>query len=256
MNAITTIRPAVATPKASVYVPFKFTGKGKEARSNAFVAIAPRSYSESVGRGETIATLRTALGNKPSADVLLAARTEWMAGRIAFRLPAGEFKAGMNEPILRIDFARSLILDYATAPKPGATVRKLRKGKLGYRSPMQQKCLNAAQEAWSQLLAEIGLNSATPQSERDAAKAKRAPQMAGSTARGKAGAVPSNAQLVKAPTPMTADEACQHVVGQALALMQFCKKNAKLVPTDIATLVNAFHAATVKADSERRVNAK
>jgi hypothetical protein len=250
MNAITTIRPAAP------FVAPKFKGKGAQARTVAFIDIAPLSYNESVTRSDTIAALRTALGSKPTAEELVAARNEWMCGRMAFRLPAGEFPRDVTETINKLDFARALILHYAKAPKDGAPKVALRKGKLGYRSATQQKVMNAAQEAWSQLLAELGLNGAQKQDDRNAAK--RAPQMAGSTARGKATktATPNASQLVAAPAPMTAEDFAAHLVAQATALMQFCKKNAKLGDAAMMTLVNAFHRDIAKRDGERRLAAK
>lgn len=246
MNAVTTIaRPAFVAPK--------FKGKGANARSIAFIDIAPRSYSESVGRGETINTLRTALGSKPSEADVIAARNEWMCGRMAYRLPAGEFPRDVTDASAKIDFARALILHYAKAPKDGAPKVALRKGKLGYRSPAQQKVMNAAQEAWSQLLAELGLNKAQTQSQREAGK--RAPAMAGSTARGKASksAAPSHALLVKPAAPLTADAFAEHLVSTARSLMQFSKKHAKLGDTEMMALVNAFHRDIAAADGKRRL---
>ncbi len=219
-------------------------GKGKAQREAAFIAIAPLSFVEDTSRSQSISNLRAALGASPSDNDRTVARREWIIGRVASRLPAGELPRKDMPSIDKLEHARKLICDYASAPKDGVAPRKLRKGQLGRRSPMQERVVRNAQEAWSQVAAELALGNAKTQGERN--KAKRAPQMAGSS-KGKA-SPPSHSVLVKPVTPVDALEARAALMHMASTALAYANKHAKLIPTDYAKAVRAFKTAIIAAD--------
>lgn len=229
------------------------TGKGKAAREAAFIAIAVDSYMADTSRVALVATLNAALGDAPTAEQVDVAKREYVIGRVASRLPAGEFPKGTTEAIDKLEFARKLVMHYAAPAKEGTTARKLRAGQLGRRSAVQHRVIRNAEESWSQVKADLGHGNAT--TDREKAKAKRAPQMAGSTAKGKASAPakPDHAALVQPAKPLTQDDACAYIMTQASALLQFANKHAKLVPADYGKAVQAFKAAINKAANDRAV---
>lgn len=244
---MTVISKARASTANTALITLK--GKGKAQREQAYMKIAPLSFVENLSRVETITNLRVALGASPSETEQATARNEWIIGRVASRLPAGEFPNGTADSIDKLEHARDLVLFYAAPVKEGTKARKLRASQKGRRSAVQQRVVRAAEEAWSQVKAELGHGAAQTQKERNAKKATRAPAMAGSTARGK-GTTPEHSQLIKAPAPLTEADAVQHIVTQGASLLAFANKNAKLVPTDIGTAVRAFKRAIDKAASE------
>jgi hypothetical protein len=226
-------------------------GKGKTQRLNAFMAIAPLSFVESTSRADTIANMRTALGTSPTEAQMLAARNEWVIGRVASRLPAGALpKSGMDEDA-RLAFARDVVLFFAAPAKEGAKARKLRAHQKGRRSAMQHKVARAAEEAWSQVKAELGIGTA--QTQRERAVKKRAAQAAGSTKRGKA-STETLTQLATPAKPLNADEAVNHVVTQSAALLGFSNKYAKLLPLGFGEAVQAFKTAVNKAANDYQVS--
>lgn len=244
-------------PRNALNIALKGAGKAK--REHAFLNIAPLSFVEATSRTETIANLRVALGTKPSADDLKVARSEWVIGRVASRLPAAELPKALADNAARIAFARELVELYAAPAKDGVAARKLRTGQKGRRTIVQQRVVRAAEEAWSQVNAELGYGSAQTQAERNASK--RAPAMQGTTARGKAAtqaatqaAAPSHSVLVKPEAPKSADDVCEHITMQAAALLAFANKHAALLPMDYGAAVKAFKIAVDKADAERRKN--
>jgi hypothetical protein len=224
------------------------SGRNKSLREMAFMKIAPLSYSENMSRAETITNLKVALGDKPSDDQRAVAQREWIIGRVACRLPAGELPKPNMEGGDKLEFARVLVCSYAAPPKEGTTPRKLRKGQLGRRSAMQHRVVRAAEEAWSQIAAELGAGDAMTQAERNAAKKREnAPSAPGAKAGtkgqpSKGAAAPSHSELVAAPKPETADVATQHIVTQAAALLAYCNKNAKLIPLAFSEAVIGFKA--------------
>lgn len=158
MNAIaTTTRAASASLASAADEIVHLKGRGKAVRQQAYLRIAPLSFVEAQSRGESIANLRTALGAAPSEDELKAAQREWTIGRVASRLPAAEYPTGMDSSADKLEFVRKLVLYYIAPVAEGSKGRKLRKGELGRRSPVQHKAIRAADEAWSLVKAELGL---------------------------------------------------------------------------------------------------
>lgn len=221
-------------------------GRGKAAREAAYAQIAPLSFVENQSRSETIVNLRVALGKAPSDDEVAAARREWQIGRVASRLGKGDMPANVKSTEDRLTFARDLVLHYAAPPKEGAKARKLRAGQKGRRTVAQQRIVRAADEAWSQIKAELGAGEAQTQAQRNAKK--RAPHH--NTPQGKAKAKAKDAPthdalLVKAPTG--ARDAVGYVDVQAASMLAYANKHAKVIPTDVGQAIHAFRSAMLEA---------
>lgn len=226
-------------------------GKGKAAREVAYMQIAPLSFIENASRVDTIENLRKALGNAPTEAETKTAQTEWTIGRVASRLPNSELPSGTKSDEDRLDFARKLVMHYAAPAQEGKTARKLRAGQLGRRSALQHKVCRAADEAWSQVKAELGLGQAQTQAERN--KAKRSTNGNPVRGDGKGAAKPEHSELVKPAAALTADDAVSYVTTQAATLLAFANKNAKLLPTDFGMAIQAFKSAINKAANEHEV---
>ncbi len=203
-------------------------GRGKAKRELAYVQIAPLSFIENISRAESIANLAVALGASPTETEVKAAQTEWVIGRVASRLPAGEFPKGCEDDSDRLDFARKLVTLYAAPPQPGKKARELRKGQLGRRSPIQQRVVRAADEGWSLVKAELGLGKARTITEKNAKQ--RSTTANPKRGDGKSDA-PTHAQLVAAPAPVTSDDYVQHMQLQLKALCDYDAKHARKRPT-------------------------
>lgn len=249
MTAIQTVSSTLTLSAPAIVL----SGKGKAARTSAYMQIAPLSMIDTLGRSDFIANLRVALGASPTVAEVKAAQEETTIGRVAARLPAGEFPKGTTDDSAKLEFARDLVLHYAAPVAEGTKAKALRKGQKGRRSIIQHKVIRAADEAWSQIKAELGLGAAKTQAVKNAQKATRAPSMAGS-GKGVAGsATPTHQELVKPATAMTANEACSYVMTQAATLLAFANKkdNAKLLPTDFGLAIQQFKTAINKAANER-----
>lgn len=224
-------------------------GKGKQAREVAFMQTSALAYIDQLGRADLIANLRIALGSKPGEVELKTAQREVTIGRIAARLPASEFPKDCIDDDAKLEHARNLVMFYQQPAKPGTTA-KLRKGMLGYRSEVQHKAIRAADEAWSQIKAEIGLgNAITGKDRKKATRATNANPVRG----GGKSAAPNHTELATPPKAMTADEAHSYIDTQAATLLAFANKNAKLLCTDYGSAVQAFKQAINKAANDRAV---
>lgn len=243
------------TARIAVSPVITLKGKGKAARELAFMQVAPLAMIDTLGRADMIANLRIALGSNPSEGELKTAQVETTIGRVAARLPVAELPKGCTDDSARLEFARDLVLFYAAPAQEGKQARKLRAGQKGRRSVTQHKVIRAAEEAWSQIKAELGAGAAQTQAERNKAKAKatRAPSMAGSGKGASKDAVPSHSELVQPGKPLTADDACAYVTTQAATLLAFANKNAKLLPTDFGAAIQAFKSAINAAANEYEV---
>lgn len=249
----TTTKTAIRNTSALVSV----SGKGKTQREMAFMKIAPLSFVETLSRNDTIDNLRVALGAAPTEDQTSIARREHVIGRVAARLPAGEFPKAKLESAEKLEFARDLVCSYAAPPKEGTTPRKLRAGQKGRRSAIQHKVIRAAEEACSLVFAELGLGAARTQAEKNAKQQRNAaPSMPGAKAGTKGqpskadSAKPTHSELVKAPAPVTPEDAVQHVVTQAASLLAYANKNAKLLPLGFSEAVLAFKTMVNDAANE------
>lgn len=240
MNTVTTIR----TLNVSV------SGKGKAAREVAFLSIAPYAFVAEQSRGELIKTLGVALGSAPTQGQRDCAKREYVIGLAASRMPAGEFPKDCKEAADKLEFVRDLVTHYAAPAKEGAKAKALRKGQKGRRSAVQDRIIRNAEKSWSLIAAELSIGSAQTQATKNAkqGKAKRAPQMAGSTAKGKS-AAPSHAELVKPVKDMTREDACAYVMTQASALLGFSNKS-KVLPVAYGLAISAFKGAINKAANE------
>lgn len=241
-NIMTTTKTSLCASIVSI------KGKGKSQREAAYMAIAPLAFVEDVSRSQSIANLRVALGLSPTDSERDAAKRQWVIGRVASRLPAGELPARDMASIDKLDFASKIVTSYAAPAKEGAKARKLRAGQTGRRTATQHRVIRNAEEAWSQVAAELALGNAKTQGERNAAKAKRAPQMAGSS---KSATPPTHSQLVKAAIPVDANEACAMMLQLATSALGYVNKHAKLLPTDYGKAAGAFKKAIIAADKAR-----
>lgn len=245
MNAMTKITAAATVAAPAI----RFTGKGSEARLNAFHSIATLSFIEDGARAKTIAALQSVFGKSPTDAQIKAAAAEWVIGRVANRLVSVT-----DDAMARLDHARNVVLHYAmpsTAAKPG----KLKPGQLGRRSEVEHKAVRAANEAWSMILAETGFGAAKTQKEKD--KAKRSTNANPVRGSGKVslakGATPDHSELVKAPAPVDADEACNFLLSQSSTLNAFVNKHAKKLPTAYGAAVMAFRSAILAAENDRQL---
>lgn len=252
-----------ATVRSAAIIALK--GAGKAQREAAYLAIAPLAMVETLSRNELVDTLRRALGSKPSEAEIKAAQQEVTIGRVAARLPASEFPKDAKDNASKLEHVRNLVCFYAAPPQDGKKPRALRTGQLGRRSIVQHKAIRAADEAWSQIKAELGLGTAQTQAQRNEqkAKAKRAPQA--STVNAK----PTHEELVKPGEPMTAARAHEHVLTQASLLAAFLnnKSNAPHICSRMGKAILAFKKEVTcakleyeemqaKADAERAAKEK
>jgi hypothetical protein len=246
MTVTATARTSSA-PAAVKVAPFA-KGKGADSRNVAFGDVSTFAYIEGKSRAETIATLRLALGAKPTDAQLEACKLAYVVGRVAARIGADKSVADA------IDFARDVVTCYAAPVKDGVAARKLRKGQKGRRTIEQQRAMRAAEEAWSQVKAEAAPAASNATTQADRNKAKRAPAMKGTTARGAAPAAGTgitHSELVKPDgAPMDRAAATSYAVNMAATLLAFTNKHAGVMPTDMAVAIKAFHAAARKVAGE------
>lgn len=232
-------------------------GRGKAKRELAYIQIAPLSFVENISRVESIANLRVALGASPTEAETKTAQVEWVIGRVASRLPASEFPKGCTSDDDRLEFARNLVLRYAAPAKRNANgkVPSLRAGKVGWRNESQHRVVRAAEEAWSQVKAELGLGNAQTQSQRNAAKAaKRSTN--GNPVRGEGkGKATGNADAPTLSNRKASGKAEAHRVIETAAatLLAFVNKNAGIVGGAYGEAVHTFSSAIMiaKRDTER-----
>ena len=238
MTAITKTAAPVSNPS--------FAGKAGLARAEAFGRIATLSFSETISRDACIANLRIVLGPKPTPVQLASAKAQWIIGRVAARLTAGTYTGKDLSPAACIAFASDVVLHFASPAKDGVAARKLRKGQKGRRSIAQHKLVRAAEEAWSQVKAELGEGKAKTQAERNKGRITRKPRTATTAT------PPTHAQLVAAPKKAAnANDACGYLESMAATMLAFSNKNAALLPTDYGTAVKAFKRAIDDATKAR-----
>jgi len=238
-----------------------FTGKGADTRKSALSGLAPMAFREGKGRAETIELLNVTLGKKPKEAQIKAAGLEYVIGRAAFALsPAHSDELTVDE---HLALTRGLVLNYAAPVAPGAKANKLRAGQLGRRSELQHKAIRAAESAWSLVKAELGFSAAITQTAKNAkaqttkkanatiaAKATRAPQMKGTAT---PAAPPVVTPVMTMPIKKTprADDVCGDVAKVALVLLQYAKRNAKVMPARYAELITTFHNGVMTLERGR-----
>lgn len=245
----------IARPVSSLIT---LKGKNKALREGAVMRIAPLSFVESLSRTESIANLRVAFGPSPDEALVAVGRIEWVIGRLASRLAAGDFPKDVKDNGDKLEYARSLVCEYAAPPKEGSKPRALKAGQKGRRTPAQQRAYMAALEAWSQVLAELGLGKAQTQKDRnDSKKGKRSTNEnpVRGDGKGAKGGAPTHSELVAKPKAMTAADAMQFLVSQSVTLLGFANKNAKVLPTAYGAAVIAFHKAIGEAAREHEKTA-
>ncbi len=243
---------ATETVRIAVSPVITLKGRGKAQRELAYARIAPLSFVENISRVESIANLRAALGTSPSEFELKAAQTQWVIGRVASRLPAGEFPKGCKDDDARIEYARSLVQEHQSPAKRNANgkVPKLRTGKIGWRSEVQQRVIRAAEEAWSQVKAELGAGNAQTQAERNKAKAEKAKRSTNANpvrGEGKGDASTSTAPQLTNGKASCKEDVCRVIETAAATLLAFINKNPGVTPLAYGEAVHAFSSAIMAA---------
>lgn len=250
-----TVQTATQTFAASISHSFK--GANKSVRDTALAGVASCAYAEGSSRAATIAQLKLALGKVPAPTIVKgatvwpatfakdieAARVEYLTGRVAQRIT--DFPKADMSVADRISFARLVVTGYAAPAKDGVKSKGLRKGQTGRRSIDQHKAVRAADEAWSQLKAEIGIGNAKPQDEKNKAKRKPRTPSSGIT----------HSELVKggeADKAHDVDSATAYITGMASTLLMFANKHAKVLPAGYGTAVNAFRNTILELDKARK----
>lgn len=211
--------------------------------SVALGQLADAAFKQARNRSEVADLIKRAVGPKGKAQTarLVAARMEYMAGRMAFTL---------NVPL---DTARKL-LTYANANGKG----QLKKGQ-GRRNKEQEKAYNAAKVYWSDMLRAAGLVSPSAKAGNSNAKGKTAtraphhkdksaPVLADVFAKPKA---PAPSALPKAKTR---EDVENYVLQQALSLAAFINKNAAVASPQCSTIVQDFVTAAKIALAPARGN--
>lgn len=235
--------------------PFAFKGRNATIRTTALAGIASLAYMEGQSRADTIAQLRIVLGAKPSEDEVKAAALQYVVGRTAQRLSSEAAYKGFSVADL-IARALQLVTVYAYPLQDGVKETKLRKGKIGRRTPSEHRAIRAAEEAWSQAKAEVVPNqpTASTQKERNAKRSTKNTPVRGTKGKGKGAASGlTHSELVKPDgKPHDRESATQYIEAMAATLLAFCNKHAKVVPLDYGTAVQAFKVAvTAAADKSK-----
>lgn len=215
-------------------------GRDKAKRNAAFLQIAPYAFSASRGKAALVNALDVALGKTPTDAEVACASQETTVGIATDKMPLAEFPAGITSDSDRMEYVRLLITSFSPAPKEGAEMGKLPKGKLGRRTPVQQRVIANAQNLASKYLAETGHGTAMTEAEaqkRKAAKAKGASPPDGSK-----GDAPSHSELVTPAASMTAADYIQHMTTQLASLCHVDKKAAKVRPIECEEFAAALLA--------------
>ena len=232
-NNVVAIRPAaegkaVSPAKGKAQAPAAPALKGK--RLTAYGDVRPASYRAGTSRKELIAIVNAALGSSPSDAEVKAVKRETIIGQVAVRLPAS-----IKGDAARLSYAEQVVVYKAKPATDGC--KPIRAYQVGRRTPTEHKMVRAAEQMASQLFAELGRSNAQTQAE---AVAKRKPRA--STENTSKGAAPTAAEIAEKVVPMTQDGFVNHVQTQLAALIQFSKKHAKHVPTEMNIVVEGLAA--------------
>jgi hypothetical protein len=222
-----------AAPKA-----FAFKGRNASLRTVALAGVATCAYVEGKSRADVIAQLRIALGKSPTPPELLAAKIEYVVGRVAQKI--GDSKMSIAD---QLDFARKLVTQYAAPSKDGVK-SKLGK-KLGYRTPAQHSAIRAAEVAFYAVNGELGFGTGQTQKE------KNEKQTRGTKAR-KESKAPTHSELVAGPKLATSPaDACAMIQTLSASLLAYANKNAAMLPTEYGLSIKRFHGAIAELEKGR-----
>lgn len=227
-------------------------GRDKARREAAYCAIAINAFLDSGSRAALIASVNAALGKAPTPADIEAAKRELRIGRVVSRLAASEFPVGCTSASARTDWAREQLDHYAAHDAKRVTPKQKGRRGAGF-----DKALAPTREYVSQIMADVGASNAQTQKQKnDKKQEKRVTNdnaLRGDGKGAKDSAKPTHNDLVKAPAPMTEDEACQFVMTQASTLLGYANKNAKHLPTDFGMAIQAFKKAINTAENDRQV---
>lgn len=239
---------------SNALAPFVFKGRNATIRTTALAGIASLAYVEGQSRADTIAQLRIVLGAKPSEDEVKAAALQYVVGRTAQRLSSEAAYKGFSVADL-IARALQLVTVYAYPLQDGVKETKLRKGKIGRRTPSEHRAIRAAEEAWSQVKAEVvpSQSTASTQKERNARRSTKNTPVRGAKGKSTAPSGLTHSELVKGDgKPHDRESATQYIEQMAATLLAFANKHAKVLPLDYGTAVQAFKVAiTAAADKSK-----
>lgn len=238
-----TIKQNTVAPKAVALV----TGKGSKARLDAFTAIAGHAYNAESGKALLLATLGKALGDTPTDDQVKHARLHCTIGIAAQRMPVAEFGKGVKAVDMpsRIAMVTEWVLNYQ-APSKAVTGKtpSLSKGKVGWRTGVQNRIIRNAEDRASKYLAELGATEAKTEAVKNADKrAGKAPAPAANA--------PSHSELVKADTPVDGKAFAGQMLLMLSTALAYSNKNAGVVPMEfnaIAARLAELHADAREAD--------
>lgn len=237
------------------------TGKGKQARTSAFSAIASQAYTAETGKAAFLDTLAKALGNAPTDEQKAYARLQTTIGVAAVRMPANELPRDCKDMAARIAYVSDLALNYqAPTTAVAGKVRKLNKGKTGWRSAVQHRIIRNAEDRASKYLAELGAGAAKTEAAKNAAKPagrKGGGNPAPHHGKGKAApAAPTHGQLVTTPKPLDGVAYAAQMLNFTSTALQYDNKNAKVRPIEygpVAEALVALHKLALKCDAEMHV---
>ena len=257
-----TLAAVTETVAIAVSPVIRLKGKGKAKRELAYMQVATYALFDAQSRDDMLANLVIAFGTNPGKDEILAAREQHIIGRLSRFVPGDDDSA-------RIEASRDVYLTFA----PSDRTRPLEKSHKGKRTIEQDRAIVASRKHFSDAVAEIVADAATPASLRDAllangygkamtqkqqndAKKTRKP---GGKASGKPTA-PTGQQLVEgAPAAaLDAQGAVDHVCAVVAGLQKFAKSKAgaKVLPLAFGQFVERINAEVCKLAGEYAETAK
>lgn len=154
---ISTFAAVTETVAIAVSPVIRLKGKGKAKRELAYMQVATYALFDAQSRDDMLANLVIAFGTNPGKDEILAAREQHIIGRLSRFVPGDDDSA-------RIEASRDVYLHYA----PSDRTRPLEKHHTGKRTIEQERAIVASRKHFSDAVAEIVADPATPATLREA----------------------------------------------------------------------------------------
>lgn len=259
-----TLATVVETVAVAVSPVIRLKGKGKAKRELAYMQVSTFALFDAQSRDAMLGNLVIAFGANPDKDEILAAREQHIIGRLSRFVPGDDDSA-------RIEKAGEIYRTYAPADR----TRPLEKHHTGKRTIEQERAIVASRKHFSDAVAEIVADPATPATLREALLAngygKAMTQKQQNDAKktrkpgGKVGdkatpAAPTGQQLVQgAPAAaLDAQGAVDHVCSVVAGLQKFAKSKAgaKVLPLAFGQFVERINAEVCKLAGEYAETAK
>ncbi len=248
------------------------TGKGAVARIEAVQSLCDRAYLAESNKVAFLDAAAKALGASPCKALVAFAREEIVIGLAAARMPLSEFPADKRgiDSAPRLAMTREWVVNYQAPSKAvSGKVPALCKGKVGWRSAVQDRIIRNAEKRASVYLAELNATDAqTDKARNEKSKARKgggdpAPHHGkggGNPAphHGKGGkaAAPSHAELVKPAKPLNAVEFAGQLLNMLSTAMQYDNKHAAIRPIEYSAVADglaALHKVALAADAAMHV---